>query len=143
MQRVAHTYDERGNLVQTVKDGRETETYLYSYNSQYPVAEIQNATYSTVCQQLGTSFVNTLATTSIMSDSQWATLNNLRTLLPSAFVTTYRMKPLVGVKSIIDPAGHESFFDYDNFGRLMGQGIMHNNSRELLEKYTYHHKTEE
>ena len=143
VQRVAHTYDERGNLVQTVKDGRETETYLYSYNSQYPVAEIQNATYSTVCQQLGTSFVNTLATTSIMSDSQWATLNNLRTLLPSAFVTTYRMKPLVGVKSIIDPAGHESFFDYDNFGRLKGKGIMHNDSRELLEKYTYHYKTEE
>ena len=142
-QRLTYTYDSRGNLVQTIKDEREKETYLYSYNSQYPVAEIQNATYSTVCQQLGTSFVNSLATSPVMSDSQWTTLNNLRTLLPNAFVTTYRMKPLTGVKSIIDPAGHESFFDYDNFGRLMGKGLIHNNSRELLEKYTYHYKTEE
>lgn len=142
-QRLSYSYDNRGNLVQTVKDNRETETYLYSYNSQYPVAEIQNAEYSTVCQHLGSAFVNNLTSAAVMSDSQWSTLNNLRTLLPNAFVTTYRMKPLIGVQSIIDPAGHENFFDYDNFGRLMSKGIIHNNSRELLEKYTYHYKTEE
>lgn len=141
-QRLAYTYDDRGNLVQTVKDGQETETYLYGYNSQYPVAEIQGASYNAVSQQLGTAFVASLRQSPLMSDSQWAVLNALRTQLTNAFVITYRTCPLVGVTSVTDPAGHETRFRYDSLGRLSGKGIMHNGAQELLEEYLYHYKTE-
>ena len=141
-QRLAHSYDDKGNLVQTVKDGRETETYLYGYDSQYPVAEIQNATYESVRQQLGTDFLNSLRLSPVMSDTQWTTLNGLRTLLPNAFITTYRYKPLTGMTSVIDPAGQETRYSYDSFGRLASKGIMHGNNLELMEEYQYHYKTE-
>ena len=141
-QRLAYTYDDRGNLVQTVKDGQETETYLYGYNSQYPVAEIQGVSYNAVSQQLGTAFVASLRQSPLMSDSQWAVLNALRTQLTNAFVITYRTCPLVGVTSVTDPAGHETRFRYDSLGRLSGKGIMHNGAQELLEEYLYHYKTE-
>ena len=50
-------YDSRGNILQLLEKDNIPTSYLWSYNGEYPVAEIKNATYSQVVNALGASVV--------------------------------------------------------------------------------------
>ena len=136
-----YKYSSEGNLTEiNYPQSNIPTTYLWGYKHQYLIAKIENATYESVRTALGysnDSQVETLAGKDEPSTSEWTTINTLRTQLPNAMVTTYTYKPLVGVKSIVDPGYKTTTYEYDAFGRL--QAIRDHNEK-LIEQYDYHYK---
>ncbi|MDD3267446.1 MAG: RHS repeat protein [Burkholderiales bacterium] len=114
-------YDSFGKLCQkTSIDGIPT-TYLWFNHNHFPIAEIKNATYQSVINYPTTS------------------ADELRNLLPYAHITTFTYEPLVGLKSITDPRGVKTTFEYDNSNRL--EFIKdHNNNRVKSYSYKYIHE---
>ncbi|MDR2954945.1 MAG: hypothetical protein LBV43_07685 [Prevotella sp.] len=125
------TYDARGNIRQvTTLDGI-SSVYLWSYNYQYPVAEIKNATYEQVKTALGEN-PDTLGISSmpLIMDK----IDALRSKLPNAMVSTYTYKPLVGMLKANDPRGIATRFGYESFGRL---AEIRDNEQYLKSDYIY------
>ena len=122
-------------------DGVQT-TYLWSYNKEYPVMEIKNASYSQVRDVLGTPAIETIENydgrSSVAPDFQ-AYGAILRSKLPAAQVSVYTYKPLVGCTSITDPSGRTMHYGYDSANRLSeirdDQG-----AGNLIQKFEYHLK---
>ena len=108
------------------------------------VAEIKNATYSDVCKVIGNGVEATgktsLETIAAKSDpaSDMTTIDNLRTKLPNALVTTYTYKPLVGILTMTDPRGVVTKYDYDSFGRLRKV----TRADKVIETHDYHYKNQ-
>ena len=84
----------------------------------------------------GKTLLETIATKSDPA-ADMTTINNLRTQLPNALVTTYTYKPLVGVASMTDPRGVTTTYDYDTFNRLK---MVKDNNSKPVEGYEYHYK---
>ncbi len=161
--RVLYTYHTAsGNVKEVHKaDGAET-VYLWGYNKQYPIAKIDNATFSEVesaIATLNTSY-NTLAEIQALSNADddrtvdgidlsgtityegtegalRAALAALRSALPNSMVSTYTYDPLIGVTSMTDSSGYTSYYDYDAFNRLH---YVKNANGHILSKNEYHYK---
>jgi uncharacterized protein RhaS with RHS repeats len=80
--------------------------------------------------------LNAIAANNELNASDSTTINNLRTQLPNAQVTTYTYKPLVGMQSMTDPRGVVTNYNYDSFGRL--KSVAKVGRQE--EWYDYHYK---
>jgi hypothetical protein len=108
-------YDNRGNLTQyTTQDGM-TTAIIWGYLKTMPIAKIENAKYSDVLSQVQ----NLQSLSDADNESGLITaLNALRTSLPTALVTTYTHKNLIGVSTVTDPKGYTMFYTYDDFNRL-------------------------
>ncbi|WP_426293858.1 hypothetical protein ACN9ML_01570 [Dyadobacter endophyticus] len=112
-------YDAQGNPLSVLLNGSEKVSYLWGYKGQFPVAQIRNADYSAVNSALssaGSSFSAISASTS--SADVRSKVDAVRNNLTSAFVTGYTYKPLVGMESMTDPAAKQTWYNYDNLGRL-------------------------
>ena len=138
-----HNYDIYSNPLYITKYGADPIVYLWSYNYQYPIAEIKNATYSDVTGKIAESTLNSIAAKNEPSVADSTTINNLRNSLPNAQVTTYTYKPLVGMATATDPQGITTYYDYDAFGRLKATYYYENNDKSkkrTVETYDYHYK---
>jgi len=131
-----NNYDIRGNLLYLTKDDADKVVYLWGYNYRYPIAEIKGATYTEVTNKISASTLNTIAAKNEPATADWTSINNLRTQLPNAIVTTYTYKPLVGILTMTDPRGVVTDYEYDTFGRLNKV----TQADRLIEKYDYHYK---
>ncbi|GHU70082.1 hypothetical protein FACS189413_09940 [Bacteroidia bacterium] len=134
-----YTYGANGKI-RTITYKDETSTvYLWGYNNQYPIAEIQNATYAQIQNILGSTLINRVASANTPAAADLTAINNLRnnTALPYALVTTYTYRPLVGMTGKTDPRGIATTYEYDSFGRL--ESIKDENG-DLLENTEYHYK---
>jgi hypothetical protein len=135
-------YSSYGNPLEVAtKDGIHT-VLLWSYDGQYPVAQIVNATYSEVSALIN---CETFLNKSVLMADDINVLNTLRTQLPNALVTTYTYKPFVGVASVTDPRGISNYYDYDNLGRLKEvyyyeNGIINSANKRKVENYDYHYR---
>lgn len=120
-------------------------TYLWSYNHQYPIAEIKNASYSDVKLALGYSDaqIETLAANSNpnvseIRDKLTAYFNNRNGL-----VSTYTYKPLVGILTATDSRGTTTFYNYDDFNRMKEGYIIENGEKKILQKFDYHYANQQ
>ncbi|WP_108803796.1 RHS repeat protein [Aquimarina sp. Aq107] len=107
-------YDKYGNILQYSKAEGVHISYIWGYNKQYPIAKVENATFSDVANALG------ISETVLMSfdENDMNDLNTLRVNLPNAMISTYEYQPLVGVTSMTDPRGYTMTYHYDEFNRL-------------------------
>jgi YD repeat-containing protein len=64
-------------------------------------------------------------------------INNLRSTLPNAQVTTYTYIPLVGMSSVTDPNGNAMHYEYDAAGRLKHIRDKDNN---IVKSYAYNYR---
>lgn len=140
-------YDEReifsynnGKLASSQKKAGTITTYLWSYSGQYPVAEIRNATFTQVQSALGgvdalKSFMASNPTNEIVKSK----LDPLRTALPSASISWYTYKPLVGMTSATDPSGRTTYYEYDGFGRLKSAK---DTQQKTKETFDYHYRNQ-
>jgi YD repeat-containing protein len=113
--------------------------YLWSYNYQYPIAEIRNATYAEVVAKIAESTLTSIAGKAEPAAADLATVNALRTSLPNALVTTYTYRPLVGMLTATDPAGLTATYEYDSFGRLIKA---RNSEGKVIQSYNYHYQNQ-
>lgn len=119
-------YDNFGHLCQsTAKDGIVT-SYLWDVTGNYPLAKVQNATFSLINSQQG--HPATLSSL-LLYDS-------LKGLVPAALINTFSYLPLRGVASQTDPKGITTYYEYDYFGRLK---CIKNADGKILKKYEYHY----
>jgi YD repeat-containing protein len=132
---VYHQYDNYGNPQHISKDGTEQVIYLWGYKGQYPIAEIRGVTYSDVIANISETTLKAIAARDQPTSTDFTNINNLRTQLPNAEVTTYTYKRLVGVQSVIDPRNVSTNYNYDAFGRL--QGITRAGKQEQRYEYRY------
>ncbi len=139
---VYHSYYTNGNIKEVSKKDGSKLVYIWGYQEKFPIAKIENATYSQVASQI-TNLQNrsnadndrTIGTSGKEGALRIA-LTNLRNSLPNAMVTTYTYDPLIGVTSITDPTGMTIHYNYDNFNRLQ---FIKNKDGEVLEQYNYNY----
>lgn len=126
-----------GGLLQEYSEPSGLNTVLiYGYNENEIIAKIENANFIDV-----QPYIPNLQTLSngTNESSLIASLNNLRSSLPNAMVTTYTYKPLVGVSSITDPKGNTITYHYDGFGRLE---FVKDKDGNILSENEYHYRTQ-
>lgn len=131
-------YDMHGNLLQeTLPDGT-SNSYLWSYGYQHPVAKIVNADYNAVNAALNASGISAtaLASNPNPDDSVIDDVRKIAKQLPRAMVSVYKYKPLVGIVNETQPIGLSNSYGYDDFGRL--QSVAYDN--KVLTSYAYNHK---
>ncbi|OWK68708.1 hypothetical protein [Pedobacter sp. AJM] len=134
-----YKYDSKSNIVFSLIEKSKKSVYIYSYNFQYPIAEIRNADYATVEAILGSTTVADIAAANPTDSEITSWINQLRnsTSLKDAHITSYTYKPLVGMTSMTDPKGMTTYYEYDEFQRLKN---MKDQNGNILKNTTYHYK---
>ncbi len=131
-----HDYDDKGNVNRLSKANGPSIVYIWGYAGAYPIAKIENATHAQIAVALGT----TEAAVKAFDETDLATIDGLRSSLPTAMVTTYTYDPLIGVTSITDPRGYTTHYTYDGFNRLKE---VKDAESLLIEDYQYQYKTQD
>lgn len=133
-------YDEWGNPIELHREDGAIISYIWGYNNSKPIAKIENAAYETI----NIDFIHAAISASNSSQTGTETallsaLKQLRNSLPTAFVTTFTYKPLVGVVHITNPNGTTTRYDYDKLGRMKG---VYDDSDLLISTTDYHYKSQ-
>lgn len=138
---IYHEYDAKGNPLYITKDGGTKIVYIWSYEGQYPVAEIKNASYEEVLNVLNTNQLVMIQNVKNPADETLEMMGDLlRTNLPYAFVTTYKYRPLIGINEITDPSGITTYYEYDSLGRLKRTYLKdESNQEKTLQIYDYNY----
>ncbi len=128
-----HLYNTYGNILEQSKTDDVHEVFLWGYGGRYPVARITGTDYNTAVQ-----YVNQAILDNPGSDQQLRTeLNNLRTNLPNAFITTWTYAPLTGITSETDARGKTIYFQYDNFQRLQ---LIKDQDGNVIKTFNYNYR---
>jgi hypothetical protein len=139
-----YQYNTRGNIVEVNPANESPSTvYLWSYNYQYPIVKIENATYEQVKNSLGENFIEKLSAKLYPDWTDNQKLTELPSNLPNAQITTYNYKHLIGILSKTDPRNFSTYYDYDAFGRLKETYYDEDNDyrkKRMIETHDYHYK---
>ncbi|MCH2195208.1 hypothetical protein [Kordia sp.] len=127
-----HGYTPYGQPREVSKTGGTSITYLWGYNYNYPVAKIENATYTQVSALVDETTIQNLTGVALEN-----ALAPLRANLPNAMVSTYEFEPMVGMIKSSDPRGRQTFYKYDIMGRLE---FVLDHDGNVLSQNTYHYK---
>lgn len=127
-----------GDIISQNKANDITESYIYGYNNQYPVAKIVGKSYNDAITQSGI-YLTVLNDPNKTEQQIRTELNKLRTLT-GALVTTYTYKPLVGVTSETDPQGKTIYYVYDNFNRLK---LIKDKDNNILKTFEYKYQEQQ
>ncbi|WP_131539944.1 RHS repeat domain-containing protein [Pedobacter nototheniae] len=131
-------YDLKANVTELQQPNGIKKIYVWSYNSQHPVAEIGNCDYAVVETLLGGALAIESFNKKNPTDDEIKTfLAPLRSGLPNTQITTYTYAPLIGITSQTDPKGLTTFYEYDGFGRL---NLIKDQNGNIIKTYDYHYK---
>jgi YD repeat-containing protein len=130
-------YDEFGNPEIMSQAAGNQVYYIWGYNETQPVAKIETS----VALTMPSTLVASIKSYSNSGDEVALTgaLQTLRDGFPNAMVTTYTYYPLIGIRTITDPKGSTTYYDYDEFGRLK---LVRDNENKIVSENQYHYKTQ-
>ncbi|WP_299214621.1 hypothetical protein [uncultured Aquimarina sp.] len=120
-----HQYDTQGNPLEISQTNGASSIYIWGYDDRYPVAKIENASYSQIASHVATikSQSNLDNDNTIGYAGAEGTLreklDQLRDAVPNALITSYTYDPMIGVTSITDPKGYTMYYQYDGFNRFV------------------------
>ncbi len=124
-------YGSTGNLLEMEDASGLKTTYIWSYHGTRPVAKIIGQDYNTVAPQLST---NVFAGPQQGEQPMLNEIDNLRSLFPNSFITTYLYDYKYGIKLKKDVSGRSVFYEYDGLGRL---NLVRDNEGKILRKNAY------
>ncbi|MGM9475215.1 hypothetical protein ACS5PU_02250 [Pedobacter sp. GSP4] len=132
-------YDDKGNLLQFTEKGK-TTSLIWSYNQNYMVGMVENATYGTLENILGASNLTSFATA--MPTTHWGVNNFLAPLnydsrTKNSLINTFSYRPLIGISTMTDSKGMTVFYDYDNLQRLK---VIKDQDGNIVKQFDYHYK---
>lgn len=133
-------YDGHGNILEYSKNDGTVINIIWGYDNSFPIAKIENASYSEFSAQI--SNLQSLSDQDVSEtdeDSLRSALENLRASLPNAMVTTYTYDPLIGVTSITDSKGYKTYYEYDEYNRLK---FIRDSEGNIVSESEYHYKEE-
>lgn len=110
------------------------EFFIWGHSGSYVLAKIENATKQQITQFI--SKYDDLYEDE-PTDAFYQKINNLRTQLPQARVTTYIYDSLIGLKQCINPDGTSVYYEYDNHNRLK---CIKDTFGKVIEEYQYGYK---
>lgn len=128
-------YDDHGNVRQlTGRDGVPT-SYLWGYAGLYPVAELRGVSYAHIP-------VTYQSNAQIYNPSSDASLRGLLNGLHSYFaadhdVKTYTYKRLMGMSSVTQSGGRNTYYEYDPIGRL---SVVKDHDQQIVSQNQYNMK---
>lgn len=139
-------YDNHNNPLQYHEPDNINVSYLWGYNNMHPIIKGEHVTYPDLLSAVNSTTNNLTALLisigDLLTESQKdegrafnIALRN-QTLLINKLVTTYTYKPLVGITSITDPNGIATYYEYDNYGRLI---IVRDHDGNIMKTYDYHY----
>lgn len=124
-----------GNLTQYIGRDGILVTYLYGYNSQYPVAKVSGNTYAAVSALVNQSTLDNPSDDATLRTELAKIRNGLAGT--KALVTTYTYSPLIGMTSLTDPSGRTTYYEYDGLGRLK---TVKDEDGNVLKTYDYQYQ---
>jgi hypothetical protein len=130
-----NAYDAFGHVLEVQQESGMKISYIYGYNNTQPVAKLENIAYANIPANLISAIQN--ASNGTVEIALSTALNNLRTALPSAMITTLTYKPLLGVSTVTDPKGDKQTYHYDSFNRLE---FVKDSNGNILSENKYHYK---
>jgi len=130
-------YDSYGNIQEVQQVNGAKDVYLWGYNGEYPVAKITGSDYATVLGIVTQSQINSVTALPNNDAAVRTLLNNLRTGLPNAQVTTLTFSPGTGLTSETDPKGEITYYEYDALQRLMN---IKDTNGNIIKHYDYHYQ---
>lgn len=150
---LSYSYD-KGNVVQEEKQNDIATSYIWGYNNSYPIIKAENIEYSDleiavndVLSAISLSLDELLSNVDDMSNQSqrdlWDDFNDAlrnHALLNDVMINTYTYVPLVGMTSESDQNGISTYYEYDDFGRLIR---VLNNDDDVLEENIYHFASQE
>jgi YD repeat-containing protein len=113
-------YDDKGNILQYTLEGGTSVAIIWGYDKTKPIAKVENIT----------SYDQVFAAYNANNDT-------FRINLPSALITTFTYKPLVGVRTVTDPKGFTTTYEYDGFNRL---NVVKDNLGNVVTENLYKYK---
>ncbi|MCJ8208812.1 hypothetical protein MUY27_03775 [Mucilaginibacter sp. RS28] len=131
-----------GHILSSATNSAPPVCYIYSYNGEYPIAQIVNSDYAVIESVLGTSnidsFKNLANPTKAQIDSFIAPLFTSSSM-QNFLITTYTFKPLVGMTSMTDAKGMTTYYEYDGFQRLIN---VKDKDGNIVKHYDYHYQNQ-
>lgn len=110
-----HQYDTTGNPVEVSKADGVHITYLWGYQYSKVIAEIQNASYQQVLDDLDVTYAELQGKT----DAELRGIfSDLRDEMDNAMILSYTHHPQLGLTSQTDVNNKTTYYDYDPYGRL-------------------------
>jgi hypothetical protein len=106
--------------------------YIWGYNNEYPVVQVENATYNEIVSSNANIEVLRSPTESLSDKKDQ--LEILSNDLPNAFVSGYVHKPLVGISNMIDSRGYTTNYEYDFRNRLLN---VKDENQKLIKEFEY------
>jgi YD repeat-containing protein len=137
-------YDSYGNILELQKDKDVKESYLWAYNSRWPVAKVIGADSASISSLVNESILNWPDGNNQLQQQ----LSNLRNGLPNALVESSLYSYHGDLISQSDPAGKNVSYEYDSWGRLSRIRDHNNNVLKQVEykigtDYSYPFKNQE
>jgi YD repeat-containing protein len=135
-----YSYDGLKNIREISKADDVRTVYLWGYGGTLPIAEIKNvADYTTVANALSLIGLSTEASVHSLTDETTirTKMEELRSKLPSAMISSYTYDSIKGMLSQTGPDGVTSYFTYDNLGRL---SLVKDQDSNIVKQYIYRYK---
>ena len=118
------SYSSSGSVRQTTGRDGTTTAYLWDSYGNYPMAQVKGAAYSQISSL-------DAKVCSYSSSTLW---NEINGQVPSAFISTYSYKPLVGAKSITNPANVTTNYTYNINNKPY---LVRDDDKNIMQLYRY------
>lgn len=139
-------HDNVGNVTKYETSKGDINYIIWGYNQSYPIAKLVSSNEAISINELQTamsaiSLSGSDDKSAIDADIVQITnvISSFIQSIGSDMLTIYTYKPLVGLTSQTDPNGITTYYEYDNFGRLLS---IKNNDNHVVQAYDYHYTGE-
>lgn len=125
------SYDKRANVMEVISDSNRNvpTSYVWGYYGTSPVAKVVGARFSSITAKIDTAAIQSITNDSLLR----VALAPLRTIT-GAQATILTFAPYVGTTSVTDINGRTTYYEYDNFNRLLN---IRDFNKNILKSYAY------